>query len=511
MNATVTPHPPRVRAERASLEAYLESVAAAGQLERPLLVSFTQWDFAVGAVAETAMTLNGMGSRVSVALWSDRTPLRDVGWQVQNSLCTLFRSPSIDQRLEEALLAAGLPPGTFVTPPIKKWRPAERLDLGRDRSRGAIRQLAYRGSRMGRAIVQVPPSKETPTSDTHVWPKRYLDRAARSYAYVYDQSLQLMRDLGTTCLISYNGRFLHDRAAAAAAETLGIPVLSYDQGGLETDFELTRDALHDWDAFRQRMLAMYRDWPIDERDEIGSAWFEDRMTHRDPTNRGFTDGQVIGQGVAPDPSRPTVVYFSSSNDEVAELEIDWASYYGNQAGALHEVAAACRELGYRLVVRTHPHKRIKPTEDLQEWLSAVAEARPDVHFDQDSDVDSYTLMRQADIVVTYVSTTGVEAAFASRPVLVMGPAFYSGLPCVTPATTPEALRAALTNPIAGDLDSAVAVGLMVKRRGFAYSFVQWDGRGPRTLAGVPIEEPRELVRHLSDRWRRIHSAWLARQ
>ena len=510
MSHNVMRHAPRVQAEHRSLDDYLRSVLSPAELQRPLLVSFTQWDFAIGAVAETAMTLAGMGSEVSVALWSDRTPLRDVGWQVQNSLCTVFRSPSIDQRLRQGLIAAGLPGRTFADPPLRRWRPEGEISLPDDLPRRAVRELTYRGTPMGRAIVQVPPSKATPTSDEYPWPRRYVNRAARSYAYVYDQTLRLMRTREITCLFSYNGRFLHDRAAAAAAETLGIPVLSYDQGGMETDFDLTGDALHDWAALQARILRMYDNWSPDERDVLGSAWFEDRATHADPTNRGFTDGQVIGTGVPDDPSRPTVAYFSSSNDEVAELEIDWSQYHGDQAGALQSVAQACRDLGYRLVVRTHPHKRIKPTQDLEEWLAAVASADPDIHFDQNSDVDSYTLMRQADVVVTYVSTTGVEAAYAGRPVIVMGPAFYADLACVTPAPSGSDLHSLLQSRRPGRREDAIAVGLMVKRRGFAYTYVEWEGSGPRMLAGVPLTEPSELVRHLSDRWRRIHSAWLAR-
>lgn len=480
------------------------------QLARPLLVSFTQWDFAVGAVAETVMTLHGMGSEVTVALWADETPMRDIGWQVQHTFAALLGSPSIDQRLRSALSAAGLPAWAFASPPIPRWRPAEPIALPPVLTRGAIRDVTYRGTAMGRAILQVPPSPMTPTTDSYVWPRRFVQRSAKSYAFVYDQALELIRQRDITCVISYNGRFLHDRPVAAAAETLGLPVLAYDSGGSDTDFDLTREPTHDWSAYQQRMLRMYETWAPDERAALGREWFEDRIAHADPANARFTGGQTRGRGIEPDSARPTAVYFSSSNDEIAELEISWDQYFGSQASALKQAADACRGQGYRLVVRTHPHKRHKPPEDLSEWLAAVSVAQPDVHLDQNSNVDSYTLMRQADVVLTYGSTTGIEAAYLGRPVIVMGPSIYDELGCATRVRTREELDVALAGPVVGSHDVTLAVGLMIKRRGFAYSYVEWDGVGDRVLAGVPLTEPSETVRHLSDRWRRIHHAWLTR-
>ena len=56
---------------------------------------------------------------------------------------------------------------------------------------------------------------------------------------------------------------------------------------------------------------------------------------------------------------------------------------------------------------------------------------------------SYPLMRQSDVVVTYGSTTGVEAGYAERPVIVMGPSAYDELGCAVRVRTDEELYRAL--------------------------------------------------------------------
>ena len=491
----LSPHEPRIRAEHDSLECYLRSVLPEGALSRPLLLSFTQWDFAVAAVCEATLTLSSMGADVHLGLWSDETPLRDVGWQVQHGIARALGSPTIDDRAKRALRAAGLADTAFI--PTRPWSPQAPVPRPVIPNRSSIRALTYRGAPLGRGVLEVPPAKDIPVTDEYLWPTRYVDAAARSYAFVYDQARRVIEDDRITAVFTYNGRFLHDSAVAAAAEHYGLPVLAYDTGGTETDFDLTIDATHDWSALQHRMLAMYDRWPEGERDVIGRSWFTGRMEHSDPANALFTGTQTRGTGIDRQPGDTVVVFFSSSGDEIAELDLDWSRYFNSQPQALTAVAKACREAGYRLVVRTHPHKRLKAPRDVADWLAAVDAASPDLHIDQHSSVDSYALMKQADVVVTYGSTTGVEAGFLERPVIVMGPSAYDELGCAMPVHDEVELGRALAERRHGTWRDAVPYGLMMKRRGFAYRYLDVDQDGTRSLVGVPLVEPRPLVRHMS--------------
>ena len=493
-----------LRAEHESLHTYLEATLTTEQRQRPLLISFTQWDFAVAAVAEVAITLHRMGSEPAVALWSANTPLRDVGWQSHHLIAGILRSPTIDVRAKQALDAAGLERTAFLSP--QPWKHSEQpLPAIHGTYRSAIRRLTYRGAPMGRGILQVPPTADVPVTDDYSWPRRYVEKAALSYAYAFDQTRAAIERTNATSVFAYNGRFLHDSAVAAAAEQCGLPVLSYDTGGIDTDFDLTIDATHDWSALQDRMKQMMTTWPAAEAHDVGGSWFTDRRNHAEEANRQFTGAQTIGRGIERSSEEVVVTYFSSSGDEIAELDLDWADFFDGQPGALLAVAQVCRDLGYRLVVRTHPHKRSKPKEDVRDWHEAVKAADPDLHLDEHSDVDSYTLMDQSDVVITYGSTTGVEAGFAGRPVIVMGPSAYDELGCAVRVRTVDELRQAMRERTPPQQDSALPYGLMMKRRGFTYQHVQRQPDGARTLADHAITEPKPLVRHLShalNRWTR---------
>jgi hypothetical protein len=501
-----TSHP---RSEHASLADYVCAVLSPEQRQNVLLTSFSHWDFAQAALADTALCLRDTGSQVTLAFWVGETPLHDVGWTTHRVVSRIFRSPARDDRVKEALIRSGVPESDFARPPIRKWSPVEQLPIPERLNRSSIRAMVYRGSPMGRAILQVHPDRNTPISDEYLWPRRWVEATARSYAYVYDQTLKLIDDRSVTAIVVYNGRFLHDGAAAAAAESRGLPVLNYDVGGSQSDFDLTINATHDWDALQERMLNMYNQWPESERDEIGSSWFLERVNHQDPANALFVEAQRKGALVELPDAERLVVFFSSSGDEIAELQLNWADFFGGQPQALQLLADECRKKpGYALVVRSHPHKRMKPAQDVVDWLKAVDDAAPDLHLDPYSEVDSYELMRKADVVVTYGSTTGVEAAFAGRPVIVMGPGAYSQLGCAQQVSSREELSNALENATGGAWEGAVAFGLMMKRRGFRYKHVKRTPDGHLSLAGVPLVESNKLTLDVSHLLNRFHN-WRA--
>jgi hypothetical protein len=491
-----------VRAEHDSLKDYLESVLTTEQLARPLLTNFNHWIFAQDALGEVALTLDARGSNITIGFWADKTPMLDVAWATSRVIGSLLFSPTREAQIEKALKQAGLEKSNFVTPPIHAWKPSEPIVIPDVLNRTNIRAMTYRGADVGRAILQIHPDRDTPVTDKHLWPRAWVTAAAQSFAYVFDQTQAVISQRGITMLAVYNGRFLHDRAAAVAADSLGIPVVSYDLGGHDTDFDLTLDDTHDWDALQNRMLNMYLNWDPKERDELGSKWFLDRTQHLDQMNSLFVESQRIGSIVDLPKDKKVVVYFSSSGDEIIELDLDWDSYFGGQETALALVAQICAEdPDTYFIVRSHPHKRHKPKHDVQEWIAAVDSANPDLHLDPHSDVDSYELMRAADLVITYGSTSGVEAAFARKPVIVMGPSAYNILGCATQVVNFEELKQAMAAPKAGQWSGAVSYGLIMKRRGFnrkyAHRFAQVKDTGTLVKNLSMVRRNRAFAKYLN--------------
>ena len=219
-------HENPLRAEHESLEGYLQSVLAPDQLERILFTNFNHWIFAQGALADSALTLNTMGSDVLLAFWASKTPMLDIAWSTSPAFASIFRAPSREHRIQRALIRGGIPESNLIGPPIRNGKPRGELLIPEVLTRTNIRKLRYRGADLGRAILQVHPTTETPLTDQFLWPRKWVTKAARSFAYVFDQTLEVIQKREVSAVAVYNGRFLHDRAAAAAAQSAGVPTLS---------------------------------------------------------------------------------------------------------------------------------------------------------------------------------------------------------------------------------------------------------------------------------------------
>ena len=489
----------RVRAEHESLERWLKESLSEDERSHIGLVSLNQWPFTCAVVGEIALTAHATGSRVSVGMWADDTPLPDPGWTTSRRAARALFSRSIDDRLESALVEGGLPASAIVRPPIRNWKPQRLPTLPASVTREDLRSLTYLGSPMGRSILQVHPTLETPIRDTHIWPRRYSQSAVQSYAWVYDQVAELISERGISTLVVYNGRFTHDQAAAAAATAAGIKVLYHDAGGLETGFDLTFATTHDWDHLQHRMLRMWRNWPAEDREDIATTWFRNRQSHAEPGIEAFVEFQEIGNLDGVPEAELLVVFFSSSPDEIAELDLNWSRYHGSQANALAALAQAVRSTpGAKLVVRTHPHMRLKPTLDHVDWRAAVESAKPAVHFEADAPVDSYGLMRAADIVFTYGSTAGVEAAYLGRPAVVMGPSAYDLLGCAHYAQSKEEIEEILHNPQSLPMVNALPYGLLMQRRGFNFEYLDRSPAGSFSINGATIQDANSWSRKIGD-------------
>ena len=198
----------RIRAEHESLPEYLCAHLTAEQLARPLIASFSQWEMNTSVVAEIAATLHDMGKEPTLALWSSKTPMRDVGWTTDHFLARLLRSPARDQRLKRALLAIGLPRDAFAEPPIQRWRPGDVPAAPGAPTRSTIRPLEYRHAPVGKAILQVHPETQTPVTDNFPWPREWIAASLRSFAWTYDQTVELITRRNISCVFVFNGRFL---------------------------------------------------------------------------------------------------------------------------------------------------------------------------------------------------------------------------------------------------------------------------------------------------------------
>jgi Capsule polysaccharide biosynthesis protein len=260
-------------------------------------------------------------------------------------------------------------------------------------------------------------------------------------------------------VVLFNGRFGTLRPVLRVAERHGIPVLMHDRGADRTRYFLYTRPPHDMLYLQDEMQTAWNAQPDAARREADARrFYEDARAGVEQSWSSFVTSQVRGTLPADwDRSRRNFVYFGSSDDEFAAIGDGLSSaLFFDQFEAIHYLADRIRALpDARLMVRVHPHLAKKHAMERARW-EALAQLGVSI-VAPDSPISTYTLIENADVVVTFSSTVGVEATFWRRPSISLGPNYYSTLDAAYQPKTRVELDALLrttplpVKPIVGSL------------------------------------------------------------
>jgi hypothetical protein len=220
-----------------------------------------------------------------------------------------------------------------------------------------------------------------------------------------------------------NGRPFHERVAREICQRLNKKIRYYEIGGEGTipkRWILHSKSPHDRTGHQEEIENLAREKGLDY--EVINQWIDSR---RNPRENPFYHEK--------DPKRslqltePFIVFFSSSEDEVAAISSDWKSAWKDQINALHALMEVFESQDeYQLVVRVHPNQANKSKSDQKRWESFQTQGKTTV-YSQDSLVDSYELLDRAHAVIVYQSTLGVEAAVMGKKLAFLAPTRYDKL------------------------------------------------------------------------------------
>ncbi len=266
-------------------------------------------------------------------------------------------------------------------------------------------------------------------------------RALLAAAMTYERALVAIQSERPDAVVTFNGRFATCRAIVEAAATAQVPVLRHERGAVFDKFELFSEPLHSFAYVRRRIMEAWERANPDTREEVGHSFFARRRSGDGIGWYSFVKGQVHGNVPERVPGVRRVVYFSSSDDEYAAIsDTVEPGCWGEQLETVHALIKVCE--GYsdlELIVRVHPHIRIKSTAERTRW--GRIRGRNLRVIGPDSKVDSYGLLDSADVVVTYGSTIGIEATYWGKPSILLGPSTYAGIDaCFEPRTELDLAR-----------------------------------------------------------------------
>jgi len=219
-----------------------------------------------------------------------------------------------------------------------------------------------------------------------------------------------------------NGRTFHERVISELARSKKLNIKYYEIGGeglIPNRWILHESSPHDRKLHQNEIEDHFSSTnPILPAIE---SWF---LSHEDPSLNKFASNQAIDESASSLDTKPFIVFFSSSDDEVAAVSSEWDSPWITQLECVRSLINTFNKQNkYNLIIRVHPNQGNKSREDRHHWDLIVSQGNVLVYNYSDA-VNSYELLRQSKGVLTHGSTLGVEAAFRNKPQAYLAPCRY---------------------------------------------------------------------------------------
>ena len=366
-----------------------------------------------------------------------------------------------------------------------------------------LRAFTYQDAPLGRGAVSTLVSLNKDSAPNMALHSGLVQSLVASAIRAFEAASLEIDEFRPDLAYIFNGRLATQVPLVSACITKNVRYLTHDRGGELGWYRLVdAPSVHSIEHAKRAIDHAWEssaDTPVD-RASRGEQFFTSRRhgIGRDiPARLDFTKGQIkgllpIGLDIA-----DCVVIFNSSEDEFVALDEYQNPIYLDQMMALDEILSDQRLLDIQFVLRVHPNLAERDNTQTKH-IESLAKYSNLTIIDSDDPVDTYALMESCRMVLTFGSTTGIEAVYWGTPSVLVGRAPYEDLGCIVPAFHEDLVEVLLgPTPPRPDRQSALKYGL-------------YAGGGNARLRFVEqLEWGRALVGHRELRVTR-RAEWLAR-
>ncbi|MCS7029575.1 MAG: hypothetical protein NZ519_12505 [Bacteroidia bacterium] len=360
-----------------------------------------------------------------------------------------------------------------------------------------LKKLTYKNARLGLGIASSLISRiKDPYVDVNLY-RSLLRRYMRASAFTYEVAYQIIKHYNPTTVITFNNRFACSKPISEVCKHLKIPLIIHERGADYRRFSLYSQSCHNFAYIRQLIRESWQKGGQD-RKIVAQSFFERKRMGDGISWKSFTDAQEKGNF----PKRRLqrrLVYFSSSDDEFASIDDDMIeqSLFKSQRDAIiFLIKWVSSQPDTELVIRVHPHLREKSKKE-RDWWDNLTGANV-LTIKADSSVDSYALADSADVVLSYGSTMGIEAAYFGKPSILLGDSNYRGFGCTYEPNSLSELIELIENKNLPSLPSenALPYGFYFMTHGELYKYYEPTSLFSGLFMGIELSYYKGWIRWL---------------
>lgn len=339
-----------------------------------------------------------------------------------------------------------------------------------------LRDFIYKDYDIGLAVVSSLVSYSNDHQPNLSLHKKMIDDLLISGKFLYDFFENLINFQSFDFVFLFNGRFNENRPLLRVCQKHKINYFTHERGGLLNKYLLRyNDIPHSLYASETEINSIWG-FAKSDRDLVGKAFFEKRLNRIEESWYSFTKNQVKGQlpnGF--DESKINITIFNSSLDEYEGLEGFGCFFYKDDNEGIDLICKSLKgKKNINIYLRVHPNLS-NVTNTQTKFIDGLKSYENLIIIGATESIDTYELIIKSDLIITFGSTVGVEAAYLNKKVLLLAKCVYQNLDCVyIPKSHDELVEILLGNKVDCFADvnfnSAIKYGYWQEKMGIFYKY-----------------------------------------
>ena len=249
---------------------------------------------------------------------------------------------------------------------------------------------------------------------------------------IYFAFEKLLLKLTPSLVYTFNGRTVNEKAVQKVCEKLNINYFSHERGNSKEFYEIFENSIPHLFFNKSTTYNDFWDTGVLDKVKIANEFYQNKIKGLDKNWLSFTQNQTLGKlPLSWDFTAHNIVIYNSTEFENASLGKDWEfPYYKNQNEAIITINNFFNvnkmPVEFKIYLRIHPNIKDNFHEE-EDLITLLGENLNIEIISSKSDVSTYELMKNASKVVSFGSTTGIEATWFRKPSILYGLAFYEEL------------------------------------------------------------------------------------
>ena len=308
-----------------------------------------------------------------------------------------------------------------------------------------------------------------------------------SYLNTYIEFENVLDKIEVECVYIYNGRFLIGNACWAISKVKNYEIMFLEQIVMNRPdkYWVFEEPVHS-PSYRAKVINSFIGEKFENKSEhytsSGLEWYIDRING---TGQSFTAKQNLDFNKKI-PTQTIVSYFTSSEDELILLGLE-DPVWGDQKSIIVKLAEYFVDLEQvNFVIRIHPNTNYKSSAEILRWKNFQKYLENKFNFieviDASSKVNTYSLIKKSNLVVTAGSTVNLEAAFLKIPNVLIGNGLYRDMDIAFMPKNYEEFSADFTKYLKNNkhihfYENAIKTAAFHNNAGIPFNFVTINPQG----------------------------------